>query len=81
MCGIAGYVSTQTGADHAPLLRRLANALIHRGPDDAGFFETPGAGLAIRRLSVVDLPGGHQPIANEDGTVHVVFNGEIYNYL
>ncbi|MFL6588784.1 MAG: asparagine synthase (glutamine-hydrolyzing) [Chthoniobacterales bacterium] len=81
MCGIAGYVSTQAGVDHGGLLRALAGALVHRGPDDEGFFETPGAGLAIRRLSIVDLPGGHQPISNEDGTVHVVFNGEIYNYV
>lgn len=82
MCGIAGYVgSAKPGADHSALLRRLANALVHRGPDDEGFYEAPGVGLAIRRLSIVDLPGGHQPIANEDGTIHVVFNGEIYNYL
>src|SRR5215212_249910 len=82
MCGIAGYVgSAGRGADHSALLRRLANALVHRGPDDEGFYQAPGVGLAIRRLSIVDVPGGHQPIANEDGTIQVVFNGEIYNYL
>jgi asparagine synthase (glutamine-hydrolysing) len=81
MCGIAGFASTDAAADHASLLRRLAGQLVHRGPDDEGFFEKPGIGLAIRRLSVVDLAGGHQPITNEDGTIHVVFNGEIYNYV
>ncbi|HEX8489643.1 MAG TPA: asparagine synthase (glutamine-hydrolyzing) [Chthoniobacterales bacterium] len=82
MCGIAGYVSADNGkTDRGPLLRQLAAALEHRGPDDEGYFEEPGVGLAIRRLSIVDLPGSHQPISNEDGTVHVVFNGEIYNYV
>lgn len=81
MCGIAGYVSTEDGADHGLLLRQLADELRHRGPDDEGYFEEPGVGFAIRRLSIVDLPGGHQPISNEDGSVHVVLNGEIYNYI
>jgi asparagine synthase (glutamine-hydrolysing) len=81
MCGIAGYVSTENGIDRSPLLRELANALRHRGPDDEGFFVEPGVGLAMRRLSIVDLAGSHQPIANEDGTIHVIFNGEIYNYV
>ncbi len=81
MCGIAGYVSTDEATDRSPLLRQLTDALRHRGPDDEGFFVEPGVGLGMRRLSIVDLPGGHQPIANEDGTVHVIFNGEIYNYV
>ena len=81
MCGIAGYVSAEDGDGQDPLLRQLAGALKHRGPDDEGYFEEPGIGLAIRRLSIVDLPGSHQPISNEDGSVHVVFNGEIYNYV
>jgi len=81
MCGIAGYVSTENGIDRSSLLRELANALRHRGPDDEGFFVEPGVGLAMRRLSIVDLAGSHQPIANEDGTIHVIFNGEIYNYV
>lgn len=81
MCGIAGYVSGENGGGRGPLLRQLAGALKHRGPDDEGFFEEPGVGLAIRRLSIVDLPGGHQPISNEENSVHVVFNGEIYNYV
>ena len=81
MCGIAGYVSSSKDGSRIDLLRGLANALRHRGPDDEGFFEEPGVGLAMRRLSIVDLECGKQPIANEDGTVHVVFNGEIYNYI
>lgn len=81
MCGIAGFVSTERATDRTPLLRELANALRHRGPDEDGFFAEPGVGLAMRRLSIVDVPCGHQPIANEDATVHVIFNGEIYNYL
>lgn len=81
MCGIAGYVTLENGADHETLLKQMANALRHRGPDDEGYFVEPGVGLAARRLSIIDLPGSHQPISNEDGTVHVVFNGEIYNYV
>ena len=81
MCGIAGYVCGENRAAQSPLLRRLATALQHRGPDDEGYFEGPGVGLAMRRLSIVDLPGSQQPISNEDGSVHVVFNGEIYNYV
>jgi len=76
MCGIAGYV----GLDDPELLREMCSSLTHRGPDEAGFFASPGVGLAMRRLSVIDLKTGHQPIANEDGSIQVVFNGEIYNY-
>ncbi|MGH7936699.1 MAG: asparagine synthase (glutamine-hydrolyzing), partial [Chthoniobacterales bacterium] len=81
MCGIAGYVSARAGTKQDSRLRAMANALRHRGPDDEGFFREPGVGLAIRRLSIVDLECGQQPIANEDGGVHVIFNGEIYNYV
>jgi asparagine synthase (glutamine-hydrolysing) len=58
----------------------MAEALIHRGPDDEGFYEAPDIGLGVRRLSIIDVAGGHQPIANEDGTIVVAFNGEIYNH-
>jgi asparagine synthase (glutamine-hydrolysing) len=58
----------------------MCDALAHRGPDDEGFYVGPGVGLGMRRLSIIDLATGHQPIANEDGSVWVVFNGEIYNY-
>lgn len=76
MCGIAGYV----GLDNEQLLRAMGASLAHRGPDDAGFYMAPGVGLAHRRLSVIDLKSGHQPMANESQTVWTVFNGEIYNY-
>jgi len=86
MCGIAGYLAT---GDHAGLdssLRDMAAALAHRGPDDEGFFEavmrdgSRRIGLAHRRLSIIDLSTGHQPMANDDGSVQIVFNGEIYNF-
>jgi asparagine synthase (glutamine-hydrolysing) len=81
MCGIAGFVSTRPDAELSASLRHLTDAIRHRGPDDEGFFEAPEVGLGMRRLSIVDLAGGHQPIGNEDGSVQVVFNGEIYNYV
>ncbi|MGH9649275.1 MAG: asparagine synthase (glutamine-hydrolyzing), partial [Terriglobales bacterium] len=62
-------------------LRRMSDTLLHRGPDEEGQFVRPGVGLAARRLSIIDVAEGHQPVTNEDGSVTVVFNGEIYNYL
>jgi asparagine synthase (glutamine-hydrolysing) len=76
MCGIAGFV----GAGDRDQLERMVKLLVHRGPDDEGLFVAPGIGLGMRRLSIIDLPGGRQPIANEDETLRVVFNGEIYNF-
>ncbi len=76
MCGIAGFVGSGTEAQ----LRDMCATLVHRGPDDDGFYYRPGVGLSMRRLSVIDLVTGRQPIANESGDVWVVFNGEIYNY-
>jgi len=61
-------------------LHSMNATLRHRGPDDEGYYTAPGVGLAMRRLSIIDVAGGHQPISNEDGSVWVVFNGEIYNY-
>jgi asparagine synthase (glutamine-hydrolysing) len=82
MCGIAGIVDpTMSSSEIRRALERMANAIWHRGPDEGGFFVRDGAGLAIRRLSIIDVGGGHQPIGNEDGQVQVVLNGEIYNYL
>ncbi|MBI1734380.1 MAG: asparagine synthase (glutamine-hydrolyzing) [Candidatus Rokubacteria bacterium] len=81
MCGIAGSVLPR--ADRRPdeaVLRRMAECLRHRGPDDEGFHVDASIGLAIRRLNVIDLETGHQPMTGEDGRVHVVFNGEIYNF-
>jgi len=81
MCGIAGILhrDPQRPVDRS-LLRRMNDALAHRGPDAEGFWTAPGVGLAHRRLSIIDLAGGDQPLGNEDGSVQVVFNGEIYNY-
>ena len=81
MCGIAGFVD----ADHHDrpdlnLVHRMCEVIRHRGPDDEGIHVEPGVGLGMRRLSIIDLAGGRQPIHNESGTVWVVFNGEIYNY-
>src|SRR5580765_853661 len=81
MCGIAGMVSL-TGAREVPatVVRAMADAMFHRGPDEDGYFTRPGVGLANRRLSIVGLADGKQPIANEDGSVSVVFNGELFDY-
>ena len=62
------------------LLKEMTSAIIHRGPDDDGFYASGPVGLGFRRLSIIDLAGGHQPLSNEDKTVWIVFNGEIYNY-
>jgi asparagine synthase (glutamine-hydrolysing) len=92
MCGLTGAVwSDPRLAIDAPTLARMAEVLRHRGPDDSGTYQTgmclrpgradqPAVALAHRRLSIIDLAGGHQPMSNEDGTIWLVFNGEIYNY-
>jgi asparagine synthase (glutamine-hydrolysing) len=80
MCGIAGLVSLGDEPVSLEQLRRMCDAMVYRGPDDAGYLVDPGVALGMRRLSIIDLQSGHQPIFNEDETVAVVFNGEIYNY-
>jgi asparagine synthase (glutamine-hydrolysing) len=81
MCGIAGIVPNVDGPPPCiGRLRAMCDAMIHRGPDDSGLEILCNVALGMRRLSIIDLDGGHQPIHNEDGTVRVVFNGEIYNY-
>ena len=79
MCGICGLAS-RSGAVDPGRLRAMSATLVHRGPDSDGHLVDGPVGLAARRLSIIDLETGDQPIANEDGTVHVVQNGEIYNY-
>jgi asparagine synthase (glutamine-hydrolysing) len=79
MCGICGIVSASGPAD-PDRLARMSAKLLHRGPDSDGAFVNGPVGLAARRLAIIDLETGDQPIANEDGTVHVVQNGELYNY-
>jgi asparagine synthase (glutamine-hydrolysing) len=80
VCGIAGIVSQKHQTVDVEELRAMCAALVARGPDDEGTFVKDGAGLAMRRLSIIDLETGHQPVSNEDGSVWVVLNGEIYNY-
>ena len=81
MCGIAGILKFETGAEVDPdSLRRMCNTIVHRGPDDEGTYVRGSVGLGMRRLSIIDLVTGHQPISNEDGTIWIVFNGEIYNH-
>jgi asparagine synthase (glutamine-hydrolysing) len=79
MCGIAGYYR-ETGAAEQASIQAMCDSIVHRGPDDAGYHLDGGCAIGMRRLSIIDLSTGHQPIANEDRTVWVVFNGEIYNY-
>ena len=81
MCGIAGIVHTDPGHPVSrELLQRMTTAMAHRGPDADGFHLGRGVGLGHRRLSIIDLSTGDQPMFNEDGTIAVVFNGEIYNF-
>lgn len=77
MCGICGMV----GQPDRAALGKMAAAMWHRGPDDDGFFLDYSAGLGFRRLSIIDVAGGHQPLTNEDRSLHLVFNGEIYNHV
>ncbi|MGA9772445.1 MAG: asparagine synthase (glutamine-hydrolyzing) [Blastocatellia bacterium] len=83
MCGIAGMFDSETTmstAESREALKRMCDVIEHRGPDDEGFYVEGGVALGMRRLSIIDLFTGHQPISNEDGSVWIVFNGEIYNY-
>src|SRR3954452_7832626 len=82
MCAISGkyYLNNQRAVD-SRTIQAMTNVMAHRGPDDCGFYRGKSVALGHRRLSILDLsPAGHQPMCNEDGTVWVVFNGEIYNY-
>ena len=81
MCGIAGIYNfaTEKTVDSL-LIKKMCSELVHRGPDDEGIYCKDNIGLGHRRLSIIDLGGGHQPMANEDGSVWIVFNGEIYNF-
>jgi len=80
MCGICGILHLNNAPVADDLLRDMTAVLAHRGPDDCGFFREGSVGLGFRRLSIIDLAGGRQPMGNEDGNVQVVFNGEIYNF-
>jgi asparagine synthase (glutamine-hydrolysing) len=80
MCGIVGIVGQENRQVDGGLLARMCEAIRHRGPDEDGFYQEKSIGMAMRRLAIIDLKGGQQPIHNEDRTAWIVFNGEIYNY-
>jgi asparagine synthase (glutamine-hydrolysing) len=85
MCGIAGFIDywderRSDSIARGRLLKTMCDVIRHRGPDDEGFLSQDGVALGMRRLSIIDLAGGHQPISGEDGSVTIVFNGEIYNF-
>ena len=80
MCGISGILYFDGREPSDRLLYHMTDLMWHRGPDDVGIYTEEGIGLGFRRLSIIDLKEGHQPLSNEDGSIWVVFNGEIYNY-
>lgn len=80
MCGIVGIANTNKRFASREILERMNNAIVHRGPDEDGFYIRENIGLAMRRLSIIDLEGGQQPIHNHDKSKWIVFNGEIYNF-
>src|SRR3989442_12177428 len=80
MCGIAGFLTYRVLPEARAVLQRMTRSLAHRGPDNEGFYLEESTGLGVRRLSVIDLETGQQPMSNEDGTVWAALNGEIYNF-
>jgi asparagine synthase (glutamine-hydrolysing) len=80
MCGICGFFQFEKEADDGTL-KRMNDQIVHRGPDDDGFFQQQGIGLAVRRLSIIDLCTGHQPLCSQSGNSWIAYNGEVYNFL
>lgn len=80
MCGFAGYINNYATFDKMEVIKAMADRIVHRGPDDAHYYVDDDISLGFRRLSIIDLEGGRQPILNEDGNLVLLFNGEIYNY-
>src|SRR4051812_47464947 len=81
MCGIVGWLNVDVASKTAErVLNRMCSSIEHRGPDDHGVFFDQGIGLGMRRLSIIDMAGGHQPMSSDDGLLQLVFNGEIYNH-
>ena len=82
MCGFVGFTAVDYDTDtNKAVVKDMADRIAHRGPDDEGFFLRRNVGLGMRRLSIIDLAGGHQPIFTPDGSKVIVFNGEVYNFL
>jgi asparagine synthase (glutamine-hydrolysing) len=81
VCGIAGFVSAKHHSESRAIVERMANAIAHRGPDDSGYYVDKFAAFGHRRLSIIDVAGGHQPMSNEAGSLQIVYNGEIFNHL
>src|SRR3970040_2426393 len=81
MCGIVGVVDLRGRPIDTSWIDSMNDSLVHRGPDDGGSYVRGSVGLGMRRLSIIDVAGGHQPVYNEDRSICAVFNGEIYNYL
>jgi asparagine synthase (glutamine-hydrolysing) len=79
MCGIAGFISSERAADPA-IIHRMTDSIAHRGPDGSGFFQDDHAALGHRRLSIIDVAAGNQPMSNEDGRLQIIYNGEIFNH-
>jgi asparagine synthase (glutamine-hydrolysing) len=80
MCGITGYVTTEPSDEPVSIIERMADSIRHRGPDDFGYYRDPWANLGFRRLAIIDVAGGHQPMSNEDGNLWLIYNGEIFNH-
>lgn len=80
MCGICGIIGEESAETREAAVRRMMRSMAHRGPDGDGFLSVPSVTLGMRRLSILDIPGGNQPIWNETGAIAVIFNGEIYNF-
>src|SRR5437879_720692 len=81
MCGIAGIIQSDSSESLIrQTIRKMCDRMVHRGPADFGEYVNGHVGIGMRRLSIIDLQTGRQPLSNEDGTIWVVFNGEIYNY-
>ena len=80
MCGFVGYIDGGDTLRDEGVLHSMADAIRHRGPDDADYYMDGTIALGFRRLSIIDLEGGDQPLYNEDNSIVLVFNGEIYNY-
>ena len=80
MCGITGYVTVNPSSESTSVIERMTDSIRHRGPDDFGYYQDPWASLGFRRLAIIDVSGGHQPMSNEDQSLWLIYNGEIFNH-